>query len=42
MVCVGAMHCLFAYLVRVRMRLGKSRREISRLRRQFAGRVSGE
>jgi len=42
MVCVGAMHCLFTYLVWLRMRIAKTRREISLLRRQLGGLVSGE
>lgn len=42
MVCVGAMHCLFAYLVRLRMRMAKTQREISWLRHQLGGPASGE
>ena len=42
MVCVGATHCLFAYLVRVRMRMAKTRREINVLRHQLAGLALGE
>jgi len=36
MVCVGAFHCLFSYLLRQRLRLGKARRELSALRRTLA------
>jgi len=33
MVCVGAFHCLFSYLLRQRLRLAKARREVSAIRR---------
>jgi len=36
MVTVGALHCLFAYLVRQRMALAKGRAELSALRRRLA------
>lgn len=36
LVCVGAFHCLFSYLLRQRLRLGKARRELSALRRTLA------
>jgi len=36
MVSVGALHCLFAYLVRQRMALARSQRELSALRRARA------
>jgi len=42
MVSVGAMHCLFAYLVRLRMRMARTRREINVLRHHFADLAPGE
>ncbi len=42
MVCVGAIHCLFAYLVRLRMRMAGTQREINVLRHHFADIAAGE
>jgi len=42
MVCVGAFHCLFSYLLAQRFRLARARRELSALRRTLATRSSEE
>jgi hypothetical protein len=36
MVCVGAFHCLFSYLLLQRLRLAKARRDLSAIRRTLA------
>jgi len=40
MVCVGAFHCLFSYLLVQRLRLARARRELSEIRRALAIRPS--